>query len=102
MATDRRVPAGKRAVAISRVTVGNVIVSVLRDSAEKCLPYLADALVSHTTWELIFTVGMAQGTYRPLLILSPLIAETIAKSGMTKPQVQQWLFEHARMPASRF
>lgn len=102
IAAGMGMPADRSAVTISRFTGGNVIVSVFGDSAEKCLPYLADALVSHTTWELIFTVGMANGTYRPLLILSPLIAETIAKSGMSKADVQTWLFEHARMPASRF
>ena len=26
---------------------------------------IADAIVTHTTWELIFTVGMTNGTYRP-------------------------------------
>jgi hypothetical protein len=36
-----------------------------------------------------------------LLVLSPLIAETIAKT-MTKQDVQNWLFENARMPAHLF
>ena len=71
------------------------------DSAEKVLPYLGNALVTHSGWELIFTVGMATGTYRPLLVLSPLIAETIAKT-MTKQDVQNWLYENARMPAHLF
>ena len=102
VATDMGAPANASAVTISRFTGSNVVVSVFGDTAGKCLPYLADALVSHTTWEVIFTVGMATGTYRPLLILSPLIAETIARSGMSKQDVQRWLFEHARMPARRF
>ncbi|HET6183933.1 MAG TPA: UGSC family (seleno)protein [Acetobacteraceae bacterium] len=101
VAADMGVAAGENAVTISRFTGGNVIVSVFGDTAEKVLPYLGNALVSHSAWELIFTVGMASGTYRPLLILSPLIAETIAKT-MTKRDVQQWLFENARMPASLF
>jgi hypothetical protein len=90
------------AVTISRFTGGNVIVSVFGDSATKALPYLADALVTHTTWEVIFVVGMATGTYQPLLVLSPLIAEMIAGSGLSKSDVQQWLYENARMRASRF
>ena len=57
--------------------------------------------MTHSGWEVIFTVGMATGTYRPLLVLSPLIAETIAKT-MTKQDVQNWLFENARMPAHLF
>ena len=80
VAVDMGAPAGDSAVTISRFTGGNVIVSVFGDSAEKLLPYLGNALVTHTGWELIFTVGMATGTYRPLLVLSPLIAETIAKT----------------------
>jgi len=102
IAQDAGIRESDSAVTISRFTGGNVIVSVFGDSAEKCLPYLADALTTHTTWELIFTIGFAQGTYRPLLILSPLIAETIAASGLSKKDVQQWLFENARIPAWRF
>jgi hypothetical protein len=99
---DAGIAAGESAVTVSRFTGGNVIVSVFGDRAEKCLPYLADALTTHTTWELVFTVGMTKGTYRPLLVLSPLIAETIAASGFTKQDVQQWLFENARIPAWSF
>lgn len=102
VATDMGLPPGTSAVTISRFTGGNVIVSVFGDTAERCLPYLADALVTHTTWEVVFVVGIAAGTYRPLLVLSPLIAETIARSGWSKGDVQEWLYEHARMPAARF
>jgi hypothetical protein len=90
------------AVTISRFTGSNVVVSVFGDSAEKLIPYLAHAIVTHTTWEVVFTVGLATGTYRPLLILSPLIAETIARSGLSKSDLQQALFEQARMPAHQF
>lgn len=102
VATDMGAPADGNAVTVSRFTGSNVIASVFGDTPEKCLPYLADALVTHTTWEVIFTVGMSTGMYRPMLILSPIIAETIAKAGWSKADVQQWLFEHARMPARRF
>ena len=102
IAEDMGAPKGENAVTISRYTGGNVIVSVFGTNAEQCLPYLADAIVKHSGWELIFTVGMAEGTYCPLLVLSPLIARTIAKSGMTKADVQQWLYDNARMPARQF
>ncbi|MGE0769193.1 MAG: UGSC family (seleno)protein [Hyphomicrobiaceae bacterium] len=90
------------AVTISRFTGSNAVVSVFGDSAEKLIPYLAQAIVTHTTWEVIFTVGVATGTYRPLLVLSPLIAEAIARSGLSKADLQQALFEQARMPAHQF
>lgn len=35
-------------------------------------------------------------------LLSPILAETIAASGWTKAQLQQALFDRARIPASRF
>jgi len=102
VATDMGTAAGANAVTISRFTGANVVASVFGDTPEKCLPYLADALVTHTTWEVIFTVGMSTGMYRPMLILSPVIAETIARAGWSKADVQRWLFDHARMPARRF
>jgi len=102
VAQERGVATGTNAITISRYTGRNVIVSVYGDSPEKALPYLADSMVSHTTWELIFTVGLATGTYQPLLVLSPLIAGMIARAGMSKNDVRQWLFEHARIPAHRF
>ena len=71
IAAEMGCAAGESSVTVSRYTGGNVIVSVFGDTAEKCLPYLADALVTHTTWEVVFTVGIAAGTYRPLLVLSP-------------------------------
>jgi hypothetical protein len=90
------------AVTISRYTGTNAVVSVFGDSAEKLVPYLAHAIAAHTTWEVIFTAGVAFGTYRPLLLLSPLIAETIARSGWSKTDLQKALFEQARMPAHQF
>ena len=47
-------------------------------------------------------VGMANGTYQPLLVLSPLIAEMLARAGLSKADLRQQLFERARMPARRF
>lgn len=90
------------AVTISRFTGSNAVVSVFGDSAEKLTPYLAHAVAAHTTWEVIFTVGLSLGTYRPLLLLSPLIAEAIARSGWSKADLQKALFEQARLPAHQF
>jgi hypothetical protein len=103
IAADMGQPDAKQgAVTISRFTGSNAVVSVFGDSAEKLVPYLAKAIATHTTWEVIFTVGLATGTYRPLLILSPLIAEAIARSGYSKAALQQALFEQARVPAHQF
>ena len=50
----------------------------------------------------MFTIGIAAETYRPLLLLSPILAETIAGSGWSKADLQEALFARARVPASRF
>ena len=102
LAASNGVTEARNAVTIARYTGSHVIVSVFGKNALECVPYLADALVKYTGWELIFTLGLAPGTYRPLLVLSPIIARTIAKTGVSKEALQQMLFEQARMPASQF
>ena len=101
-ATDMGLPEGANAVTISRYTGGGVVTSVFGRRAEEMLPYLADALVKQSGWEMVFTVGMATGAYRPLLLLSPILAETIAGSGFSKDDLRDWLYAHARMPARKF
>jgi hypothetical protein len=92
--------AGDNTVTISRLTGGNVIPSVTGTTPEEMMPYLADAVAKQTGWEVIFTVGSSGlGTVRPILILSPVLAQTIARAGWSKADVRQYLFEHARLPA---
>lgn len=93
---------GENGIFIARYTGGKVIASVYGKSAEECLPYLADAVKNMAGWELIFTLGVASGTYKPLLVMSPIIAKTIARSGFSKADVQKYLFEHTRIPARQF
>jgi hypothetical protein len=102
LSAERGFKPGENAVTISRYTGGDVIASVHGNSAEELLPYLADALAKQIGWEVVFTVGMATGSQQPLLVLSPILAETIAKSGFSKRDVKQYLFDHARIPARKF
>jgi hypothetical protein len=39
---------------------------------------------------------------RPLVVISPIIAETLAKAGWKKADVKRFLFDHARLPAWQF
>ncbi len=96
------IPSGDNAVWISRFTGGKVVTSVYGKSAQECLPYLADAIKNISGWELNFTLGLSVGTYKPLLVMSPIIARTIAKSGLSKADVQAYLYQHARIPAALF
>ncbi len=102
IAADFGFARGTNAVTISRYTGGDVVASVFGQKPEQMLPYLADALVKQSGWELAFTVGIAQGTYRPLLLLTPILAETIAKAGWSRDDLKDALFEQARLPAWKF
>jgi hypothetical protein len=55
-----------------------------------------------TGWELTHVYGLGQGQYRPLLVLSPLLARTFAKAGWSKDDVRAALYRVARIPAWKF
>lgn len=100
--TEFGFPAGSNAVAIGRYTGGNHISSVSGATPEALLPYIADAVIKQYSWQIMFTVGQGMGTLRPLILLSPILAETIAAGGWSKQAFKQQLFDHARMPAQVF
>ena len=102
VAEDLGVAKGKSAVSIARYTGSDLIASATGDTGEKMLPYLADAVLKQNTWQLVFTIGTSPGTLRPLLVLSPILAETLAKDGWSKVDVRQYLFDHCRLPAWQF
>ncbi|MCB1740442.1 MAG: hypothetical protein KDK91_08740 [Gammaproteobacteria bacterium] len=102
LAADMGLAPGDNAVTIARYTGGDVLASAYGNSAETILPYLCDGIVKQHGWQVCFTVGLAPGTLRPLLVLSPVLAETIARSGFSKDDVRRYLFEHARMSARQF
>ena len=94
--------AGDSTVMISRHTGGNHISSVSGSTPEQMMPYVVDAMIRQYSWQIMFTVGQGMGTLRPQMLLSPIIAETIAGWGWTKHDLRKHLFEHARMPAREF
>jgi hypothetical protein len=101
-AADMGFETGDNTVTVSRMTSGNVIVSVTGATPEEIMPYLADAVASCTRWEIIFTVGgITYGTLRPALVLTPILAQTLARAGWSKDDVKQYLYKHARMTARR-
>jgi hypothetical protein len=102
IAQDQGLAPGDNAVTISRFTGGTVLASVFGTRPEQMIPYLADGIARIVAWEVIFTVGMSVGAQRPLLILSPILAQTLARAGLSKQDVQRQLFEHARIPARQF
>jgi hypothetical protein len=99
--TDQGFEAGENVVTIARFTSGGTVGSIYGNDPDQIARYLADALVRQSSWELVFTVGFARGTYRPLLALSPMVANTLARSGTTKATLRDLLFQYARLPASK-
>ncbi len=99
--TDQGHAAGTDLVTVLRLTGGGVVGSIYGRDPEPILAYLADGLVRQASWELVFTVGFAAGTYRPLLVLSPMVAKTLTAAGLSKDDVRQGLFRLARLPARK-
>jgi hypothetical protein len=99
LAADMGLETGDDAVTISRYSGGDPAVSFSGSTPEELLPYLADSVYRRISWQLLFTMG---GTLRPLVLLSPILAETIAGWGWSKRDVQQYLFDHARIRACEF
>jgi hypothetical protein len=99
---DMGFAAGDNTVTITRLTGGGVLPSVTGSTPEAMMPYLADGVAKQTGWEIVFTVGgLSIGTLRPVLVLSPILAETIARGGWSKDDVKRYLYNHACMPAWR-
>lgn len=101
-AQDMGFRTGDNTVTITRLTGGDVMPSVTGATPEQMMPYIADGVAKETGWEIAFTVGgLTYGTLRPVLVLSPILAETMAKAGWSKDDVKRYLYDHARMPAGR-
>ena len=99
---DFGVGPGSDAVTIVRMNSGLIVGSVFGSTPAEILPYLADGLTRVTGWDLTHVYGLGQGQYRPLLILSPVLARIFGRAGWSKQDVQCALFDHARIPAWRF
>jgi hypothetical protein len=89
-------------VTVARYTGGGSFSSVSGSTPEEMLPYVADSVLKYHMWQITFTTSHGNGTLRPLVVLSPIIVETIAKAGWSKLDVKRYLFEHARLPAFVF
>lgn len=89
-------------VTVGRINSGAIVGSVYGATPEAILPYLADGLVRITGWDLTHVYGLGQARYRPLLVLSPVLARIFGRAGWSKDDVRHALFEFARLPAWKF
>ena len=95
-------PIGTDAVTMARMNSGLIIGSVFGSTPEQILPYLADGIARVSGWDLTHVYGLGQGHFRPLLVLSPVLARIFGRAGWSKRDVQEALFLQARIPAWRF
>lgn len=102
LSADFGAAAGADAVTVGRINSGLIIGSVFGSTPEEILPYLADGLVRVTGWDLTHVYGLGQAQYRPLLMLSPMLARVFARVGWSKDHVRDALFAQARVPAWKF
>jgi hypothetical protein len=98
IAEDAGLPRGESAVTVGRYTTAATIGSAFAADPATLLAYLADGLAKHIGWEFVFTVGWG-GSLRPLLVLTPILADALGRAGMSKADVRRALHERARVPA---
>lgn len=102
LSADFGFAAGDDVLTMARMNSGAIIGSVFGSSPEELLPYLGDGLARISGWDLTHNYGLGHGQFRPLLVLSPILARIFADAGWSKDDVSAGLFEHARIPAWRY
>lgn len=93
---------GTSLITIGRYTGDVTVGSISGRDPEDIAAYLADGLVRQSGWELVFTAGLAPGSCRPLVVISPMVCKTLAKAGSDIEDLRERLFRLARIPASQF
>ncbi len=99
---DRGHDATADTVTLARMNSGLLVGSVVGSTPAELTAPLADGLARVAGWDLTHVHGLGQDQFRPLLVLSPLLARTFAGAGWSKDDVRRAMFEQARIPARRF
>ncbi|TKT74471.1 hypothetical protein [Aquamicrobium sp. LC103] len=89
-------------VTIARYSGGDVLPNVSGSRPQEIAVVLAGAIRKMITWQVRYTLGFGDGMLRPLLLLTPIIARSIAAGGWSKSDLKRCLFEHCRIPADDF
>ncbi|MFH1087459.1 MAG: hypothetical protein V1737_02580 [Chloroflexota bacterium] len=100
MSVDQGFKAGDNVVTITSVTSTDSVFSAGAPTAQAILDKLAARAVDIQLY--LMMLSFAGPSVRPQILLSPCVAEAIAKEGYSKDKVRQYLYEHARFPARRF
>ncbi len=102
LSSDFGMDANDDAVTMARMNSGTIIGSVFGSAPDEVVSYLANGIARTAAWDLTHVYGLGHDQFQPLLVISPLIARLFAKAGWSKADVQNALFEHARIEAQTF
>lgn len=100
MSVDQGFRAGENVVTIASCTSSDSLSSIGRANVEEILDVLASRIVDIQIY--LFGLSVDGPGVRPQVLLSPCLAEMMAKAGYSKDSVKQYLYEHARFPAMRY
>ncbi|MDP2954472.1 MAG: hypothetical protein Q8O76_14305, partial [Chloroflexota bacterium] len=100
MSVDQGFKAGDNVITVTSCTSTDSVFSAGAATAEAILDRLAARIVDIQLY--LFVLDLAGPSVKPQLLLSPCVAEAIAKGGYSKDRMKQYLYEHARFPARRF
>lgn len=101
MSVDQGFNAGDNVVTVNSITSTDSMISVGAPPAENILDKLAARLVDTQLW--LFELAISGGiSVRPQILMSPCVAEAIAKGGYSKKRAKQYLHKKARFSVGRF
>ncbi|MFC1940417.1 UGSC family (seleno)protein [Chloroflexota bacterium] len=100
MSVDQSFKAGDNVITISSCTSTDSLFSAGAATAEEILNTLAARIVDIQLY--LFRLSLNGPGIRPQILMSPCVAEGIAKGGYSKEKMKQYFYEQARFPAKRF
>ncbi|MFC2004450.1 hypothetical protein ACFLUK_02795 [Chloroflexota bacterium] len=99
MSVDQGFKAGDNVITINSCTSTDSMASAGAATAEEILDKLATRIVDNQLY--MFVLAFSGCCVRPQILLSPCVAEAIAKGGYSKEKVRQYFYKYARFPAKR-
>ncbi|MBI2958349.1 MAG: hypothetical protein HYY32_05845 [Chloroflexi bacterium] len=100
MSVDQGFEAGANVVTVSSCTSSDSMFAVGPATAEEILNKLATRVMHVNLW--LFALSFYGPGIRPQVLLSPCVAELLARAGYSKNAVKEYLFNRARFPVRLF
>ncbi|MFC1988990.1 hypothetical protein ACFLVW_00215 [Chloroflexota bacterium] len=100
MSVDQGFKAGDNIVTVSSCTSADSTAAIGSARVEDILDSLAARVVDVQLH--MFGLVFRGTSVRPQILLSPAIAEAVAKGGYSKDSLKRYLYEHARFPVKRY